>query len=49
MRNGVERRMMAELDALQAEVNALSLEAEAASELDAFLPCILDEPFKGEL
>ncbi|MGA3285655.1 MAG: hypothetical protein ABSD57_14510 [Verrucomicrobiota bacterium] len=49
---------MAELDALQAEVDALKrLQSEttvnntgqAAAELDALLPAILDRAFKGEL
>jgi len=41
---------MADLDALQAEVNALKgLQAETAAELAALLPTILDRAFKGEL
>jgi type I restriction enzyme, S subunit len=45
-----QRRIVAELDALQAEVDALkSLQAETAAELDALLPSILDKAFKGEL
>jgi len=45
-----QRRIVAELDALQAEVNALKrLQAETAAELDALLPAILDRAFKGEL
>jgi type I restriction enzyme S subunit len=45
-----QRRIVAELDALQAEVDALKrLQAETAAELDAFLPAILDRAFKGEL
>ena len=44
------RRIVAELDALQAEVDALKrLQAETAAELDAVLPAILDRAFKGEL
>lgn len=40
----------AELDALQAEVDALKrLRAETSAELDALLPAILDRAFKGEL
>lgn len=40
---------MAELDALQAEVDVLKrLQAETATELDALLPAILDRAFKGE-
>ena len=45
-----QRRIVAELDALQAEVDALKrLQAETAAELDALLPAILDCAFKGEL
>jgi type I restriction enzyme S subunit len=45
-----QRRIVAELDALQAEVNALKrLQTETAAELDALLPAILDRAFKGEL
>jgi len=45
-----QRRIASELDALQAEVDALKcLQAETASELDALLPAILDKAFKGEL
>ena len=37
---------LAELDALQAEVDALKrLQAETAAELDALLPAILDRAF----
>ena len=44
------RRLTAELDALQTEVDALKrLQAETAVELDALLPAILDGAFKGEL
>jgi type I restriction enzyme, S subunit len=44
-----QRRIVAELDALQAEVDALKrLQAETAAELDALLPAILDKAFKGE-
>jgi type I restriction enzyme S subunit len=43
-------RIVAELDALQAEVAALKrLQAATAAELDALLPAILDRVFKGEL
>ena len=43
-------RIVAELDALQAEVDALKrLQAETAAELEALLPAILDRAFKGEL
>ena len=45
-----QRRIVAELDALQAEVDALKrLQAETAAELDALLPTILDRAFKGKL
>ena len=45
-----QRQIVSELDALQAEVDALRrLQAETASELDALLPAILDKAFKGEL
>lgn len=45
-----QRRIVAELDALQAEVDALKrLQADSADELDALLPAILDRAFKGEL
>jgi len=45
-----QRRIVAELDALQAEVDALKrLQAETAVELDALLPAILDRAFKAEL
>ena len=43
-------RIVAELDALQAEVDALKrLQTETATELDALLPAILDRAIKGEL
>jgi type I restriction enzyme S subunit len=45
-----QRHIVAELDALQAEVDRLkALQAETAAELDALLPAILDRAFKGEL
>jgi type I restriction enzyme, S subunit len=45
-----QRRIVAELNALQTEVDALKrLQAEAAAELDALLPAILDKAFKGEM
>ena len=45
-----QRRIVSELDALQAEVDALKrLQAETEAELDALLPAILDRAFKGEL
>ncbi len=45
-----QRRIVAELDALQAEVDALKRhQAETAAELDALLPALLDRAFKGEL
>ena len=43
-------RIVAELDGLQAEVDALKhLQIESTAELDALLPAILDRAFKGEL
>jgi type I restriction enzyme S subunit len=45
-----QRRIVAELDALQAEVDALKrLQAETAAELAALLPALLDRAFHGEL
>jgi type I restriction enzyme S subunit len=45
-----QRRIVAELDALQAEVDALKrLQTDTAAELDALLLSILDTAFKGEL
>jgi type I restriction enzyme S subunit len=45
-----QRCIVAELDALQAEVDALKrLQSETAAELDALLPAILDRAFRGEL
>ncbi|MBK9138928.1 MAG: restriction endonuclease subunit S [Verrucomicrobia bacterium] len=45
-----QRRIAAELDALQAEVDRLKrLQAETAAELDALLPALLDRAFKGQL
>ncbi len=45
-----QRRIVAELDALQAEVDALKrLQAETSAELDALLPSILDRAFRGSL
>jgi type I restriction enzyme, S subunit len=45
-----QRRIVAYLDGLQAQVDALkALQAETAAELDALLPSILDKAFKGEL
>ncbi|MDO9635010.1 MAG: restriction endonuclease subunit S [Paludibacter sp.] len=46
----VQRRIVAELDALQAEVDSFKrLQAKTATELAALLPAILDRAFKGEL
>lgn len=45
-----QRRIVAELDALQAAVESLKrLQAETASELDALLPSVLSKAFAGEL
>ena len=45
-----QSRIVAELDALQARVDALRrVQEETAVELDALLPSILDRAFKGEL
>lgn len=45
-----QRRIVAELDVLQAKVDAVkALQAETAAELEAMLPAILDKAFKGEL
>ena len=45
-----QRRIVAELDALQAEVDALKrLQDETATQMDALLPAILDCAFKGQL
>jgi type I restriction enzyme, S subunit len=45
-----QRQIVAELDTLQAEVDALNrLQAEVSAELDALLPAILDRAGKGEL
>lgn len=45
-----QRRIVAELDALQSGVDALKcLQAETAVELNALLPSILDRAFTGEL
>jgi type I restriction enzyme S subunit len=45
-----QRRIVAQLDTLQAKVEALrGLQTETAAELDALLPAVLDRAFKGEL
>jgi type I restriction enzyme S subunit len=45
-----QQRIVAELDALQAQVDALKrLQAETAAELNALLPSVLDKAFKSEL
>lgn len=45
-----QHRIVVELDAMQAEVDALKrLQSETAAELDALLPSILDRAFRGEL
>lgn len=46
----VQERVIAELDALRTEVDAVkALQEETAAKLDAILPAILDKAFKGEL
>jgi type I restriction enzyme S subunit len=48
--NNSQRRIVAEFDALQSEVDALKrLQAETAAEVDTLLPAILDRGFMGEL
>ena len=50
MNINMRRKVVAELEALQAEMDALKrLQVETAAELDALLPSILDKAFKGEL
>jgi type I restriction enzyme S subunit len=45
-----QRRIVAELDTLHAQVDALKrLHAESTAELDALLPSILNQAFKAEL
>lgn len=45
-----QRRIVAELDTLQAEVDTLKRhQRDTAAELDALLPAILDRAFRGEL
>jgi len=45
-----QRRLVAELDSLQADMDALNAaQVETAAGLDAFMPAILDRAFKGEL
>jgi type I restriction enzyme S subunit len=45
-----QRRIMAELEALMAEVDEVKrLQAETNPEIEALLPSILDKAFKGEL
>lgn len=45
-----QRRIVAHLDAMQAQVNALKkLQTETAAELDALIPSIIDKAFRGEL
>lgn len=46
----LQKRVIAELDALQAKMNAVkAFQAETATELDAILPAILDAAFKDGL
>lgn len=48
--NAEQRRIVAELDTLQAEVDTLKRhQRDTAAELDALLPAILDRAFRGEL
>ena len=43
-------RIVAELDALQAETDALKLlQTKTSDELNALLPAVLDRAFRGEL
>ena len=45
-----QRRVVAELNALRAEVDALKhLQTETAAELEALLPSMLDKAFRGEI
>jgi type I restriction enzyme S subunit len=45
-----QRRIVAELDALQMQVDSLQdLQAETSAELDALMPSILDKAFRGKL
>jgi hypothetical protein len=45
-----QRRFVAYLDSLQAQVDRLkTLQAQTAAELEALLPSILGQAFKGEL
>jgi type I restriction enzyme S subunit len=45
-----QRRIVAELDALRDKVDAIkNLQQETAAELDALVPAILDQAFKGQL
>ena len=45
-----QRRIVSELDALQAEGDVLErVQAETAAELDALMPSILSKAFNGEL
>jgi type I restriction enzyme S subunit len=46
----VQSHIVAELDALQTEVNSIKcLQTETTTALDALLPAILDQAFQGEL
>ena len=45
-----QRRVVAELDALQAEAGALKrVQAKTCQGLEALLPAVLDRAFRGEL
>jgi type I restriction enzyme S subunit len=47
---GEQRRIVAELDELQVQVDAVTrLQTEAGAQLDALLPAVLDCAFRGEL
>jgi len=49
-RNDRQRPIVIYLDDFQAKVDRLkALQAQTAAELDALLPAILDQAFKGEL
>ena len=46
----IQKCIVSELDALQTKLDSVkALQSEAATELDAMLPAILDKAFKGDL